>query len=190
MPLLRLLANTLAAGLAVAYPFAVYFGLQTMEPRELGGLLLAVLLLRHWQAVRQFAGSIALAEWAIIAGLGFLALAVTISNSETLLLLYPAAVSISLLLAFGRTLFDPPSMIERIARLSEPDLSPEGVRYTRRVTQVWCGFFVINAAMAAATVFSSKECWLLYNGLISYILIGCLFAIEWMVRLAFSRRAI
>ena len=33
------------------------------------------------------------------------------------------------------------SAIERIARLQHPDLPPEGVVYTRRVTQIWCVFF-------------------------------------------------
>jgi len=57
------------------------------------------------------------------------------------------------------------------------------VAYTRRVTQVWCGFFVLNGSVALVTaLWASDATWALYNGLISYCLMGCLFAGEWLVR--------
>ena len=77
----------------------------------------------------------------------------------------------------------------RIARLSQADLPPSGVIYTRHVTQAWCGFFVVNAAVAIVTVFASREAWLLYNGFLAYLLMGALFAGEWLVRLRVRRRA-
>lgn len=50
---------------------------------------------------------------------------------------------------FGRTLFaGRMPLIERIARVSDPLLSPPLVRYTRRLTAIWAGYFVI-AALAA-----------------------------------------
>ena len=119
---------------------------------------------------------------------GGLALGIMITNRAELLLLYPVAVSFSLLFVFGRSLIHPPSMVERIARLSEPDLPPQGVRYTRQVTWVWCGFFALNGAIALATVFASREYWALYNGLVSYILMGLLFVIEWLIRGWIRRR--
>ena len=76
-----------------------------------------------------------------------------------------------------------PSLIERLARLQHPDLPPEGVIYTRRVTQVWCGFFIVNGIIALATApCSSFEVWSLYNSLIGYILMGILGG-EYVVRL-------
>ena len=182
MAKLRSIANVLAIGLTLAYPPAVYFGLQAMEPRTLGILLLAAIILRHWQSSRRFAATVETAEWIILGGLCCLALGIVAFNKEDLLLLYPAAVSLSLLILFGRTLRRPPSMIERIARLSVPDLPPAGVRYTRQVTGVWCGFFVLNATTSLSTVFMSREWWMLYNGFISYLLMGLLFAVEWIVR--------
>jgi uncharacterized membrane protein len=48
---------------------------------------------------------------------------------------------------------------------------------------VWCGFFILNGCMAAWTAFAaSRETWALYNGLISYLLMGVLFAGEWVFR--------
>lgn len=182
MATLRRLANGLAIGLTLAYPPAVYFGLHVVQPRVLGLLLLFVLLLRHWQTARQFVAGIERPEWIVFAALCGLALGIMITNRAELLLLYPVAVSFSLLFVFGRSLIHPPSMVERIARLSEPDLPPQGVRYTRQVTWVWCGFFALNGAIALATVFASREYWALYNGLVSYILMGLLFVIEWLIR--------
>jgi len=168
--------------LTLAYPLAVYLGLQVMEPRWLGLLLVAILVLRHRQQAKRFVAGMPALEWVIFAAFGCFTLGIVAFNSELLLLLYPAAVSLSLLLLFGRTLLQPPSMVERFARLTEGDLSPVGVRYTRQVTQVWCVFFVFNAAIAIATVFASREYWVLYNGLVAYVLMGILFAGEWLVR--------
>jgi uncharacterized membrane protein len=73
-------------------------------------------------------------------------------------------------------------MIERFARLSCPELPLAGIQYTRRVTAVWCLFFILNGSVAAASAFSTREWWLLYNGLISYLLMGALYLGEWLVR--------
>ena len=54
--------------------------------------------------------------------------------------------------------------------MQEPDLDARGQAYTRRVTQVWCGFFVLNGSLALATaLWASEEIWALYNGLIAYL---------------------
>jgi uncharacterized membrane protein len=93
-------------------------------------------------------------------------------------------VNLVMLGLFSWTLLSPPSLIERLARLKEPDLPPSGVHYTRRVTQVWCGFFVLNGSIAAYTaLYSSLATWTLYNGLISYLLMGLLFGGEFLLRL-------
>jgi uncharacterized membrane protein len=57
------------------------------------------------------------------------------------------------------------------------------VRYTFRITQIWCAFFLINGTLAAYTaLFTSRAAWALYNGLIAYLLMGALFAGEWLYR--------
>jgi uncharacterized membrane protein len=74
-------------------------------------------------------------------------------------------------------------VIERIARMMDPDLPPEGVRYTRRVTWVWVGFFCFNGLLSAAlTLWAPLHWWTLYNGLIAYLLMGVLFVGEWLLR--------
>ena len=98
---------------------------------------------------------------------------------------YPVAVSLLMLAVFGASLFAEQTLIERLARLQHPDLPPEGVRYTRLVTRIWCGFFIFNAAAAALLAWSGRhEWWALYTGIVSYILMGVLFAGEWVYRKA------
>ncbi len=97
--------------------------------------------------------------------------------------IYPVLMSIGALIIFASTLIKPPSMIERFARILEPDLPQSGVIWTKNVTMVWCGFFLINACIALFTVlFASTQTWVLYNGFISYILMGLLFLGEFILR--------
>jgi len=91
-------------------------------------------------------------------------------------------MSLGALSIFALTLYKPPSMIERFARLVDPDLPESGVQWTRKVTMVWCVFFICNAGIALITVFASMQLWVLYNGFISYLLIGALLVGEFILR--------
>jgi len=52
---------------------------------------------------------------------------------------------------FGRTLAPGQTpLIERIARISDPAMTPPLCRYTRRLTAVWCGYFVIAALISVS----------------------------------------
>lgn len=160
----------------VAYPVVVYLGFGRWQPLWLGLALAALLLLRAWSARD--------GVW-LAAGLGaaLLSLASQWGGSWVPLKLYPVMVSAVLLGVFAASLARPPTIVERIARLTEPQLPPEAIAYTRKVTLAWCGFFIVNGAVAAATVaWGSDEAWLLYNGLLSYLLMGAFFSGEWLLR--------
>lgn len=176
------LCRLAAALLAVAYPALVYYGLTRFEPRVLGLLLLAILLLRQGSRTLAFWRSAPRGERTLLLAMLALSLAIVGSNREELLRLYPAAMSGGMFLLFARSLRHPPSFIERIARLHEPELDAAGVRYTRQVTQVWSGFLAINTLLALITVFTSRELWALWNGLGAYLCMGLLFAGEWLLR--------
>lgn len=167
----------------LVYPLVILFGLRVAEPRYVALVLAAALLLRRGRAAARLLASLSRIDVAVVAGLLSLAAATALTNSELLLRLYPAAVNLGMLALFGLSLAFPPSMVERFARLGEPDLPEAGVRYTRRVTQVWCLFFVGNGAVAAYTALSAdRETWALYNGFIAYLLMGALFGGEWLYR--------
>lgn len=176
---MRLLANSMMGLSTLLYPVAVFFGSNYFEPWKIAALLIVLLLVR-------LAAGYSSKHWSVpltIAGIGYCAFAMW-SNQLDTLRFYPALVNGLMLLVFGLSLFSPPSLVERLARLQHPDLPPEGVIYTRRVTQVWCGFFIVNGALALATaVWASLEIWSLYNGLIAYLLMGVLFAAEYWVRI-------
>jgi len=169
---------------ALAYPFAVYYGSGSVSPRVFAGVLGALWLLRLLMR-RHGAGGWPMA----LAALVFCG-ALAVFDQPALLHWYPVLINAGLFGLFGWSLLHGMPVIERIARLSEPALPPHAVHYTRCVTKVWALFFLINGLTAAAlTLWASRECWLLYNGLIAYMLMGTLFAGEWLVRQRVRRAA-
>jgi uncharacterized membrane protein len=83
----------------------------------------------------------------------------------------------------------PPTIIERIARFTDPNLPFEAIGYTRRVTIAWCVFFVCNGSIALYTaVGASLETWAFYNGIVAYILLGLMFGGEFLMRMRVLRK--
>lgn len=166
----------------VAYPPAVYFGLKTFEPKFVGLLILGVFALRVVLTL-SFSRKNLWQLFPVFIAVLFITTLTLVSNNPLYLRSIPVMINLTLLGVFGYTLIRPPSMIERFARLSHPDLPESGQRYTLNVTKVWMVFFVLNGLAAAYTVFfTSMEIWTLYNGFISYILMGLLFLVEFAVR--------
>ena len=164
--------------ITLLYPLAVYFGLQRFDPRHLVLLLIGIAIVRISTLEKS-----PLNHWFWIPLLTLLGVSTWWFNTPLGLKIYPVLVSASFLVLFLWSLKSPPSMIERIARLQDPDLPDKGVLYTRQVTKVWCGFFALNGLTALLiTLLGSDSLWALYNGLISYLLMGMLFAGEWLVR--------
>jgi len=111
-----------------------------------------------------------------------------ITGSALILKLYPLLMNILFLAAFGITCLSPPNMIFRFAIMQDRSirgsLSEKRVEsYCRKVTKAWCGFFMVNGSIAAWTIFSGSDVlWSVYNGGISYILIGIFFVGELIIR--------
>lgn len=169
--------------ITLIYPLAVWLGQGQIEPRFLAGLLVLAGLTRLPMLRISQAG-----RWWLAGILVLLVLAVW-SNVWLPLKLYPVLVNAVLLGVFAHSLIFPPSMIERFARMSEPDLPPQGIGYTRRVTQVWCVFFAINGAIAlVTTLWAAPAIWTIYNGLVAYLMMGLLLAGEYVVRWHFKRQ--
>jgi uncharacterized membrane protein len=167
----------------LAYPLLIYFGLQYMQPRYVALLLAGVLLLRRHNEMQRLMHSLPRLEQALLFVLLGLATLTIVTNSEPLLRFYPVTISAGMLALFALSLRKPPSMIERFARLQQPELPPAGVRYTRVVTQVWCVFLAGNTMAALYTALcASRDTWSLYNGLIVYLLMGTLLGGEWLLR--------
>lgn len=168
--------------LKLAYPALILCAWRWDTPRYVGCMLFAILWLQRWAGSGPVATSLrrlSSIDWTVVGLLSSASAAIVLTNSELLLRLYPSLVNLGLLIAFGATLVRGPSMIEKFARLGNPDLPPRAVRHTWRVTQVWCGFFALNGAFSAYTaLYWSRANWSLYNGAIAYGLIGVLLVAE------------
>lgn len=185
--------TALLAVLALIYPLLVYFGLLHFSAQWIGiaitvllmlRLLLLQLKLRTTLRKNLLPSLYPAMVLAIVCALASAAL-----NQTGALKLIPVAINLACLIGFASTLRHPPSMIERFARLQEPHLSDIAIRYTRHVTIVWCGFFILNGSIALYTaLYTEMKTWALYNGLIAYGLMGALFAGEYLVRLRVKAR--
>jgi uncharacterized membrane protein len=176
------LVAVLNAVLAVSYPAAVYFGLLHWSARTLGCVLLALLLPGLWLRLRSAPRDQLWAVLKLPLALAALVGACAISGDARFVLALPVLINLALLFGFASSLRGVP-MVERFARLQNPALSPEQLRYCRTVTVIWCGFFVLNASLSAAVaVWGSLRLWSLYTGLIAYVLMGMLGGTEYVVR--------
>ena len=161
----------------VLYPFAVYYGMGHFAPWQFA-LLLGVLWLGRALTTEKRPGAMITAAVAIV-----FCLLLGVFDSPALLRWYPVLICASMLSLFGLSLVYGPPMVERLARLREPQLPDVAIAYTRKVTQVWCWFFLGNGLIAATlTLWAPLAWWALWTGLLSYALMGLLFAGEWMVR--------
>jgi uncharacterized membrane protein len=182
---MHLIINGIIGLLTLLYPFVVYFGAQYLEACKIAGILVILLSIR-------LIASVAVKHWSsplFLIGIVYFSFAIWSDRLFTLRF-YPVIANAAVLLLFSWSLYSPPSLIERIARIQHPNLPPEGVVYTRRVTQIWCLFFIINGTLALATaLWASFEIWSLYNGLIAYLLMGILFVGEYIVRMKTQKHA-
>jgi uncharacterized membrane protein len=97
--------------------------------------------------------------------------------------IYPVALSLAAAYAFGNSLRKPPSLIERLARIGEPDLPAAGQIYCRIVTMIWTVWLLINAAIAALlAILGSEEVWALWTGLLAYLIMAMLVGGEMLIR--------
>ncbi|MGA3401469.1 MAG: hypothetical protein ABSC95_19815 [Acetobacteraceae bacterium] len=167
----------------VLYPVLVYFGLPHVPPGPL--VVVAIGLGALHVLHRQRRAGVAMPRWSIVLMAAVLLGILLLLALRPMLAVqaYPLIINLSLAAIFAWSLVQPPSAIERIARLTKPDLSSQEVGYTRTVTKVWLVFFLINACITSVcAVWFTVAIWSLWTGLVSYLLIGALFAVEVMVR--------
>ena len=128
-----------------------------------------------------------------------------ITGKEFFLKLYSVVINVTMLFVFGSTLFMPPNIIFRFATLSDKSIKGSSYeqnvyKYCQKVTVVWCGFFILNGTIAVLTTFADKifgltpeqarNAWAVYNGGISYVLMGTLFVVEFIVRKIVDKKMI
>lgn len=178
-----------AALLAIAtilFPVFAAVGIHWLGPWPIVAALIVVLSLR---IVFPASSAVPMAMTSALIAVVACEIAVSFYDPELAARLYPVFMNLMMFASFAVTLWKPPSMIERFARITDPDLDAHGVAYTRKVTWVWMGFFMFNGSAAFWTALHGTLVqWSAYNGAISYGLAGVLMAGEYAVRRIVRRR--
>jgi len=169
---------------SLVYPFFVYFGISLFPPGFFGLLLLLLLALRFGVLVKE--------ERRVLLPvlIGFLGYSIvtTIMNSVSMLLYYPVLVNFSLFIVFAGSLRQTEPLLLRIVRAKGATISAYTPGYLYKLTAVWAGFFVINGLVSAWTTTMSMAAWTLYNGMISYCIVGLLIGGELLFRHFYIKR--
>lgn len=165
---------------SLLFPPIAAFGMRWVGPWPIVIGLIAVLLLR---LIVRTSTPVPIEMTFSVLAVAIGEIVVSLYDPHLAARLYPVFMNATFFLAFGATLIKPPSMIERFARITEPDLDDSGVTYTRVVTCVWMAFFLVNGSIALWTALhGSLMQWGIYNGGISYVAAGTLMACEYIVR--------
>jgi len=166
------------------YPFIVYFGLRHLPVSFFALVLLAVLMLR-FGLIRPDERRVMLP---LLAGLAAFAAAAALTGSQALLLAYPVLMNLGLCALFAFSLRSEEPLLLRVARSRNMEITDHARPYLRRLTALWAVFFALNAAVAYGTTHLSIGVWAVYNGFVSYIIIGLLLVGEVLFRRRYKRR--
>lgn len=176
--------NALIGLILIAYPFIIYFGLNFIAPTILAIFLALLFTFRHLSQAKNSntkKAKIPHLNILLINVMGLL-LYTSLTNSEFALKLYPVVVNLSFLFIFAYSIYKPPSVVEIIATMKDT-LDDNAIKYTKKVTLVWCVFFLFNGTIATWTIYhANPQYWLIYNGIISYVLMGLLMTAEIVYR--------
>ena len=109
----------------------------------------------------------------------------------TLLKFYPPICNFFMFMVFFISLFTKETVIQKIAKVCNSGTIKESeMQYTRNLTYVWCIFIFLNFVISVWTIFLPDKIWIIYNGFISYFLVGMLFIIEYIVRIILRKRKV
>jgi uncharacterized membrane protein len=171
--------------LFAVYPLLVWIGLASRSPREVAIVLLCLLVPLSWWLLRSTGGgkagfALVLAPLLTVAAIAGSAL----FDEAAWLFVEPVVISLVMLAVFGVTLRRGATpMIERFARLQEPELTADKQQWCRLWTWIWCSFFVVNAAAAGVlAALAPMAWWVAWTTTFSYGLMGVLFGGEWLLR--------
>ena len=123
---------------------------------------------------------------ALVVGLLLAALlgAAVLSHQQVLAALPSIALNLMLASVFAVTLRTGETpLIVRVAELDQGALSPQFARYLRALTQAWALFFTAMAVLSLLLMlYAPFECWSLFVNVLTWPMIGLMFAVEWVVR--------
>ncbi len=181
--MLSLAVKRFVAGLLFLYPVAIYFCVQYFGPIVATSGLIVILTLR-FVTFRKLPRNPLAKTFDLVLVIFLIQNILNLYFQSPLVLrLYPFLMSSGAAFAFSKSLFDGRPLIEEFARLVEKNLQSEQIRYIRRLTWIWAIWLSFNSAIALISALTfSFEHWLLYNGMIFYVVTGLLVASDLVYR--------
>jgi uncharacterized membrane protein len=112
---------------------------------------------------------------------------VWITDDSRFVLQIPTLANLGFLGIFVSSLIFPPNMIERFARQEFSVMPDNAIRYCRVVAICWCFVIGLNTGICAwLAYFGPHKTWLAWTTLGSYIFLGTVFAVEYLIRMRFK----
>lgn len=177
--LLNLFLSLLILISVLSYPFLIYHYIEQISPAWFASALLTLLIVRFYLTGDRHR----LEDWLILLIMSIFCALVIWINSEQLLKFYPLLMNIGIGMTFLLSLTKEQCLIDKFARLGGKQPPPEAYGYLRTLTLLWGCLLLLNGAVSAYTAwYSSLSVWTFYNGVLSYVLIGCFAAGEWVYR--------
>lgn len=171
--------------LTLAYPFVVYFHIDTVNPRWFGVVLLAAALIRFGVTRQERRKS----DWVMTAVIVLFCSGIILLESAILLRCYPVLMSAGMGVLFLSSLLDEETLIERFARAGGKQPPAQAKGYLRTLTLVWGVLLMANGLVAAWTAwYGSLATWTWYNGLLSYMIFGVFIALELVYRHFYKKK--
>ena len=153
----------------IVYPFAVFCMLDSGVSLRALGLFVALF------AVCNFLGGGK--KYIVVFGV-LLSLFLIVFENVLFLKIYPVIMNFFVAITFILSLKKRQPIIEQFATKMGYLMDEQGKRYAKKSTVVWSVFLSCNFIASFITLFLPLRLWTLYNGLISYLLIGCAFVVE------------
>ncbi len=171
----------MSALLWISYPLlvhaAVLTGRSELQAAALGWLVILLLLPAMRTGNRK--------AWAAAAaGVTLAAMAPAFGLALVFLYIPPIAINLMLFGVFSHSLrADRTPVVTATARAIRGELSPTLVDYTRKVTWMWSGLFLLMAALSLGlAVFASAVMWSTFTNFLNYVIVGCVFIGEFLMR--------
>jgi uncharacterized membrane protein len=179
---MKKLLGLISALFVVASPWVLYWTLSQHRIDVAAGALIGWVILRTIPIVlsarrEQRMAAIQLPAIALVfAVLGWL------WNDASCLLVLPSATQAAFGVAFLRSLSGVP-LVEHFARMVKPELSAAELAHCRSWTRIWGGYLIALAALGLVLArWAPLAVWTVYVGAVVYVLVGALFAVEYVIR--------
>ena len=179
---MKTVLGVVSALFIVASPWVLYWTLSQQRIDVAAAALIGWVILRTIPAVvsarrEQRRAALQLPAIALVfAVLGW------ISDDGTWLLILPSATQGAFGVAFLRSLSGVP-LVEHFARMVKPELGADEIAHCRAWTRIWGIYLLVLAAIGLGLArWAPLAVWTGYVGVVSYVLVGALFAVEYVIR--------